>query len=85
MSYPNEQVLEFNHFLRMEPLRNDGSNYITWSRNLKGVLFQNDVTYVLEQFLEDAPGNLASVETKDAFRRRRDIWIDVQVTMYHSM
>ena len=57
---------------------------MTWFRNLRNVLFQNDVSYVLEQFLEDAPGNLASVETKDAFRRR-GIWIDVQVTMYHNM
>ena len=69
----------------MEPLRNDGSNYITWYRNLYGVLVQNNVTYVLENFLEDAPGNLASAEAKDAFRHRRDIWMDVQITMYHSM
>ena len=69
----------------MEPLRNDGSNFVTWYRNLRGVLIQNNVTYVLEQFLEDAPGNLASVETKDAFHRRRNIWIDVQVTMYVCM
>ena len=85
MYYPNEQELEFNHFLRMEPLRNNGSNYMTWYRNLHGVLVQNNVTYVLENFLEDAPGNLASAEAKDAFRRRRDIWMDVQITMYWSM
>ena len=85
MYYPNEQELEFNHFLRMEPLRNDGSNYITWYRNLYGALVQNNVTYVLEDFLEDAPGNLASAEAKDAFRLRRDIWMDVQITMCHSM
>ena len=58
---------------------------MTWFRNLKDVLFQNNVSYVLGEFLEDAPGNLASAEAKDDFRRHRDIWIDVQVTMYVSM
>ena len=58
---------------------------MTWFRNLRNVLYQNDVSYVLREFLEDAPGNLASAETKDAFRRRREIWIDVRVMMYLCM
>ena len=40
---------------------------------------------MLGEFLEDASGNLASAEMKDAFRHRCEIWIDVQVMMYLSM
>ena len=85
MPYPKEESLEFNHFIRKESLRNDGSNFMTWYRNLKDVLYQNDISYVIGEFLGDGPGNFASAEAKEDFRQRRDIWDSVQITMYVCM
>ena len=58
MIYPKEETLEFNHFIRKESLRNDGSNFMTWYRDLKGVLFQNNIPYVIQEFLGDKTGKL---------------------------
>ena len=77
MPYPKEESLEFNHFIRKGNLRNDGSNFMTWYRNLKGVLYQNDISYVIEEFLGDKPGNSASAEAKEDFCQRRDIFMSV--------
>ena len=85
MPYPKEESLEFNHFIRKGNLSNDGSNFMTWFRNLKDVLYQNNISYVIGEFLGDAPGNFASAEAKEDFRLRREIWISVQVTMYVCM
>ena len=85
MSYPNGEVLEFNPFLRKEKLRNDGSNFMTWFRNLIDVLYQNDVSYAIGEFLGDAPGNFASAEAKEDFRQHREIWRTVQIMMYVCM
>ena len=85
MPYPKEESLEFNHFIRKGNLRNDGSNFMTWFRNLKDVLYQNDISYVIGEFLGDAPGNSASAEAKEDFRQRREIWRSFQITMYVCM
>ena len=58
---------------------------MTWFRNLKDVLYQNNVSYVIGEFLGDAPGNFASTEAKDDFRQCRVIWTSVQSTMYVCM
>ena len=85
MPYPKEECLEFNHFIRKGNLRDDGSNFMTWYRNLKDDLYQNDISYVIGEFLGVGPGNFASAEAKEDFRQRRDIWNSVQVTMYCCM
>ena len=77
MPYPKKESLEFNHFINKESLRNDGSNFMKWYRNLKGVLYQNDISYMIEEFLGDNPGNSASAEAKEDFRQRRDIFMSV--------
>ena len=85
MPYPKEESLEFNHFINKESLQNDGSNFMEWYRNLKGVLYQNDISYVIEEFLGDNPGNFASAEAREEFRQRRDIFRSVQYTMFGCM
>ena len=85
MIYPKEEILEFDRFIRKESLRNDGSNFLTWYKNLKGVLFQNDIPYVIQEFLGDKPGNSACAEAKEQFLQRKDIFMTVQITMYTCM
>ena len=85
MPYPKEESLEFNYFIRKGNLRNDRSNFMTWFRNLKEFLYQKNISYVIEELLGDAPGNSASVEAKEDFRQRREIWRSVQITMYVCM
>ena len=85
MPYPKEESLEFNHFIRKGNLRNDGSNFMTWYRNLKDVLYQNDISYVIGELLGDKPGDSASAEAKEDFRQRREVWRSVQITMYVCM
>ena len=58
---------------------------MTWYRNLKGVLYQNDISYMIEEFLGDKPGNSASAEAKEDFRQRRDIFMSVQCMMFGCM
>ena len=58
---------------------------MTWYRNLKGVIYQNDISYVIEEFLGDKPGNSASAEAKEDFRQRRDIFMSVQCMMFGCM
>ena len=77
MPYPKEESLEFNHFLRKEKLQNDGSNFMTRFRNLKDILYQTNISYVIGEFLGDGPGNFASAEAKEDFCQYREIWRSV--------
>ena len=58
---------------------------MTWYRNLKGVLYQDDISYVIEEFLGDNPGNSASAEANEDFRQRRDIFLSFQYTIFCCM
>ena len=46
-------VLNFNAFLEKTKLKDDGSNYTDWVRNLRIIAAKKD--YVLEALLGDAP------------------------------
>ena len=54
---------------------------MTWYRNLKDVLYQNNISYVIGEPLGDKPGDSASAEAKEDFRQRREIWRSVQIAM----
>ena len=48
-------VLNFNVFLEKTKLKDDGSNYTDWVRNLRIILIATKKDYVLEAPLGDAP------------------------------
>ena len=47
--------LNFNAFLEKARLKDDGSNYTDWVRNLRIILFAAQKNYVLEAPLGDKP------------------------------
>ena len=48
-------VLNFNAFLEKTKLKDDGSNYTDWVRNLRIILIAAKKDYVLQAPLGDAP------------------------------
>ena len=82
--YPSDKFY-FGYFLRDRQLLAAGSNFIDWYEKLRGILSHNNILYVIEEFLVDAPDDSASEEEDEAFRQRHDIFIDVQSTMSVSM
>ena len=47
--------LNFNAFLEKEKLKDDGSNYTDWVRNLRIILIAAQKNYALEAPLGDGP------------------------------
>ena len=84
MSFPNLNI-DYGSFLRDEELKSDGSNFIDWYQRLRGVLLQNDLLYIIEEPLGDAPDNSASEDDHDEYRDRCDSTIAVQCMMRFSM
>ena len=80
--YPSDKFY-FGYFLRDRQLLADGSNFIDWYEKLRGILSHNNILYVIEEFLGDAPDDSASEKEDEDFRQRRDIFISVQITMSH--
>ena len=54
-------LLNFNAFLEKSKLKNDGSNYTDWVRNLRIILIAAQKNYVLDAPLGDRP--IAGVDT----------------------
>ena len=52
--------LNFNVFLEKEKLKDDGSNYTDWVRNLRIILMAAKKDYVLEAPLGDKPAARAT-------------------------
>ena len=59
--------LNFNAFLEKAKLKDDGSNYTDWVRNLRIILTAAQKNYVLEAPLGDRP-------TADATNDVKNVW-----------
>ena len=57
-------TINFNVFLEKEKLKNNGSNFADWFRNLRIVLNAGNLTYVLDAPLGDPPAANATDEVK---------------------
>ena len=55
-------ALNFNAFLEKTKLKDDGSNYTDWVRNLRVILITTKKDSVLEAPLGDAPPLASSVD-----------------------
>ena len=84
MSFPKLKI-NYGSFPHEEELKSDGSNFIDWYQCLRGVLLQNDLLYVIEEPLGDAPGDSVNVDDYDEYRDHHENCIAVQVMMLNSM
>ena len=65
-------TINFNAFLEKEKLKNNGSNFTDWFRNLRIVLNAGNLTYVLDAQLGDPPAADATDEVKNVFLTRKN-------------
>src|SRR3954465_13415014 len=75
----------FNIFAEKEKLRNNGSNFTNWFRNLRIILSGGQKDYVLESALGDAPAPNASADEKVVYQSRKDDYGVIKSTMLFAM
>ena len=78
-------VLNFNAFLEKTKLKDDGSNYTDWVRNLRIILIAAKKDYVLQAPLGDAPVLPAEQDVMNAWQQRADDYSLVQCGMLYSL
>ena len=66
-------ALNFNAFLEKTKLKDDGSNYTDWVRNLKIILIAANKAYVLDALLGEAPVFPATQDVMNAWQSRSDV------------
>ena len=72
--------LNFNAFLEKAKLKDDGSNFVDWARNLRIILTASHKSYVLDAPL-GAPPPPATVDVVNAWQSRVDDYSIVQRAM----
>src|SRR3954464_2022063 len=75
----------FNVFAGKENLKNNGSNFTNWFRNLRIILAGGQKDYVLEKALGDAPAIDASADEKDVYQSCKDDYGVIKSTMLFAM
>ena len=77
--------LNFNAFLEKAKLKDDGSNYADWVRNLRIILIAAQKAYVLDAPLGDAPPAASSVDVVNIWQTRSDDYSIVQCAMLYVL
>src|SRR3954467_12013671 len=75
----------FNVFAEIEKLRNNGSNFTNWFRNLRIILAGGQKDYVLEKALGDAPAIDVSADEKVVYQSHKDDYGVIKSTMLFAM
>src|SRR3954470_14974048 len=78
-------TINFNAFLEKEKLKNNGSNFTDWFRNLRIVLNSGNLTYVLDAPLGDPPAADATDEVKNVFLTRKNRYSIVQCVILYGL
>ena len=78
-------ALNFNVFLEKTKLKDDGSNYTDWVRNLRIILIAAKKAYVLEAPLGEAPVFPATQDVMNAWQSRSEYYSLVQCGMLYSL
>ena len=78
-------VLNFNAFLEKTKLKDDGSNYTDWVRNLRIILIAAKKDYVLQAALGEAPALPAEQDVMNAWQARTDDYSLVQCGRLYSL
>ena len=77
--------LNFNAFLEKANLKDDGSNYTDWVRNLRIILIAAQKNYVLETPLGARPGANATDDIKNVWQSKADDYSIVQCAMLYGL
>ena len=77
--------LNFNAFLEKNKLKDDGSNYADWVRNLKLILEAAKKAYVLDAPLGDPPAPAAAQDILNVWQTRSDDYSLVRCGMLYSL
>ena len=77
--------LNFNAFLEKAKLKDDGSNYKDWVRNLRIILIAAQKNYVLEAPLGDKPTAGATPYVMNTWQSKADDYSIVQCAMLHYL
>ena len=77
--------LHFNAFLEKAKLKDDGSNYTDWVRNLKIILIAAQKNYVLEAPLGARPVADATADVVNVWQSKADDYSIVEYAMLYSL
>ena len=77
--------LNFNAFLEKANLKDDGSYYMDWVRNLRIILIAAQKNYVLDAPLGDGPAAGAAADVVNAWQARSDDYSIVQCAMLYGL
>ena len=66
-------------------MKDDGSNYADWVRNLRIILIATQKAYVLDAPLGDAPPPASSVDVMNIWQARSDDYSIVQCAMLYGL
>ena len=78
-------AVNFNAFLEKEKLKNNGSNFTDWFRNLRIILNAGQKTYVLDAPLGAPPAADAPDEVKNVYLTRKDDYSLVQCAILYGL
>ena len=78
-------LLNFNAFLDKAKLKDDGSNYTDWVRNLRIILIGAQKNYVLEAPLGDKPATGATPDVMNTWQNKADDYSIVQCAMLYGL
>ena len=78
-------ALNFNAFLEKTKLKDDGSNYTDWVRNLRIILIAARKAYVLDAPLGEAPIFPAEQDIMNTSQTRSDDYSLVQCDMLYNL
>src|SRR3989337_227857 len=76
--------LNFNAFLEKAKLKDDGSNYMDWVRNLRIILIAAQKNYVLDAPLGDRPAP-TNLDVVNASQTRSNDYLIVQCAMLYDL
>ena len=77
--------LNFNAFLEKAKLKDDGSNYTDWVRNLRIILITAQKSYVVEAPLGARPTADATDDVKNVWQSKADDYSIVQCVMLYGL
>ena len=77
--------LNFNAFLEKAKLKDDGSNYTDWVRNLRIILIAAQKSYVLEAPLGARPAADATDDVKNVWQSKANDYSLLVSSMCHAL
>ena len=77
--------LNFNAFLEKAKLKDDGSNYTDWVRNLRIILIAAQKNYVLDALLGDRPAAGVDADAMNVWQAWSDDYSIVQCAMLYGL